>query len=90
MLFFSILCLFVVLCFVAAYLLVRKKNMHLWLPHYIKTKLKGKPKYDGPTHIMFCFVDHYEPQWAKPNSIEIERRRVDRWHQEYPSAFGLY
>ncbi|WP_197481289.1 hypothetical protein [Oleiphilus sp. HI0086] len=37
---------------------------------------------------MFCFVDHYEPQWGKPNDIEVERHRVDRWHQEIPKEFG--
>ena len=73
----------------AAFLVVlRKKHMHIWLPAYIKRRMKGKPKVNGTQHIMFCFVDHYEPQWGKPESIDIERRRVDRWHQEYPSTFG--
>ena len=71
-----------------ALMLIRKKNMHIWLPSYIKLKLKGKPKVQGPTHIMFCFVDHYEPQWGKPESIDTERYRVDRWLNEYPAAFG--
>jgi hypothetical protein len=33
---------------------------------------------------MFCFVDHYEPQWQNPNDIDKERMRVDRWFNEYP------
>lgn len=81
----------VVLClavFALAVVMIRKKNMHIWLGHYISIRLKGKPKVDGPVHIMFCFVDHYEPQWGRPNSLEVERQRVDRWHQEYPAAFG--
>lgn len=69
-------------------MIIRKKNMHIWLGSYIKRKLKGKPKVEGPTHIMFCFVDHYEPQWGKPESIETERYRVDRWHKDYPALFG--
>lgn len=71
-----------------AVILIRKKHMHIWLGSYFKANLKGKPKVSGTTHVMFCFVDHYEPQWGRPNSIEIERQRVDRWHQEYPKAFG--
>jgi hypothetical protein len=81
---FAILFSFVLL----AALLIRKKNMHIWLASYIKSKLKGRPKVYGPTHIMFCFVDHYEPQWGKPENIEIERHRLDRWLNEYPAAFG--
>lgn len=70
------------------YILLRKKQMHLWLPGYLTRKLRGKPRYDGPLHIMFCFTDHYEPQWRKPDDIEVERNRVDRWLNEYPALFG--
>ncbi|KZY45248.1 hypothetical protein A3757_13820 [Oleiphilus sp. HI0117] len=69
-------------------LVLYKKEMHIWLPYYLRRKLKGKLKYEGTTHVMFCFVDHYEPQWGKPNDIEVERHRVDRWHQEIPKEFG--
>lgn len=73
---------------VFAYAMIRKKHMHIWLGHYLSRKMRGKPKVDGPIHVMFCFVDHYEPQWGKPNDIDVERRRVDRWLNEYPVAFG--
>lgn len=33
---------------------------------------------------MFCFVDHYEPQWLNKDNIELERKRVDRWMVDYP------
>jgi len=35
-----------------------------------------------PTHILFCFVDHFEPQWGNP-ARDVEVRRVDRWCEEY-------
>ncbi|MCG8667898.1 MAG: hypothetical protein MI867_00670 [Pseudomonadales bacterium] len=73
---------------VAGLFIIRKKEMHIWLPHYIWRMIKGKPKYDGPLHIMFCFVDHYEPMWINPDNIELERQRVDRWLNEYPGLFG--
>jgi hypothetical protein len=37
---------------------------------------------------MFCFTDHYEPMWANPGSIDVERSRVDRWLNDYPRLFG--
>ncbi|MGI9424896.1 MAG: hypothetical protein ACR2PA_16990 [Hyphomicrobiaceae bacterium] len=32
---------------------------------------------------MFCFVDHFEPQWHRPD-YQTEVRRVDRWITDYP------
>jgi hypothetical protein len=32
---------------------------------------------------MFCFTDHYEPQWQRV-SYEQECARVERWQREYP------
>ena len=59
--------------------------MRNWLPNYIKQSF-NKPKDTGKTkHIMFSFVDHYEPQWKNPNDIDKERSRVDRWCVEYPA-----
>lgn len=65
--------------------------MNLWLGHYIKRKFRVKKNNSGqPTHIMFAFVDHYEPQWGKDISLEQERARVDRWYQDYPKVAGKY
>ncbi len=36
-------------------------KMHIWLPDYISQVFKGKPAVSGPRHVMFLFVDHYEP-----------------------------
>ena len=88
MLFVFVFVFVFVLLGAAAFFLIRKKEMHIWLPHYIARKLKGKPDYCGPLHIMFCFTDHYEPQWGNPGDIDIERSRVDRWLVEYPKLFG--
>jgi len=66
-------------------LVIRKKQLHLWLMQYIKQKYcQTKNTEQKLTHIMFSFVDHYEPQWGKPDNIDIERSRVDRWCKEYP------
>jgi hypothetical protein len=76
------------LVFLAAFLVIafwqilKLKNMDIWFFSYMKQLFK-KPKVDGPIHVMFCFVDHYEPQWRN-DDIEIERSRVDRWCKDYP------
>jgi len=58
------------------------KNMHIWLPNYIRHK--PRPAHKGPTHIMFCFVDHFEPRWSQAD-YDIEVKRVDRWLNGYPA-----
>jgi len=66
------------------FLILFKKNMHLWFFQYVSQKLSFKKKVNGPKHVMFCFVDHYEPMWQNPDNIGKERFRVDRWYNEYP------
>ncbi|GLX78199.1 hypothetical protein tinsulaeT_15390 [Thalassotalea insulae] len=70
----------------ALVLIIRKKHMHLWLGHYLKRKLFLSSNTDGTKHIMFCFVDHYEPMWGKDVSYQQECDRVERWHQDYPKV----
>jgi len=80
MYFFLIL---LVLGMLAFWLVLKKKTMDIWLFSYLKNVL-NRPKVEGPVHVMFCFVDHYEPQWKNPDNIELERARVDRWFKDYP------
>jgi hypothetical protein len=70
----------------AFYLVARDKNMLQWLPGYIAQRraCKAAPT-DATTHIMFCFVDHYEPMWKNADNIDLERERVDRWMRDYPT-----
>jgi hypothetical protein len=65
-------------------MVLKKKNMLGWMPAYLtRDRLQSKP-INNTRHIMFSFVDHYEPQWGKPNSVEVERQRLDRWMTSYP------
>lgn len=66
---------------VAGYAVVRRKQMHLWLWSYLRQRRPVVP--DGPVHVMFCFVDHYEPQWGRP-PYETEVARVRAWTERYP------
>lgn len=69
---------------VGLYALLRARHMQIWILDYIKHRWnKPANNLGSPTHVMFCFVDHYEPQW-KNDDIEVERARVDRWFNDYP------
>ncbi len=68
---------------VLIYLLLKSKNMDLWIIPYFKESLSKTSCLNKPQHILFCYVDHYEPMWRSP-SIEVERARVDRWVSDYP------
>ncbi|MEO8011964.1 MAG: hypothetical protein ABI650_10000 [Dokdonella sp.] len=75
-----------VLCAIVAalalYALLRSRNMHIWLRSYLARA--PRPQVTGPTHVMFCFVDHFEPMWGKAD-LETQRKRVDRWCRDYPA-----
>ncbi len=60
---------------------IRRKNIHLWLRSYLKQS--KPPTGTGPVHLMFSFVDHFEPGWRQP-SYEVEVERVRKWRDGYP------
>jgi len=78
-----ILVILAVLASTLFWIVLKKKNMDIWFFSYIK-QLFNKPEATGPKHVLFCFVDHYEPQWRN-DDLEIERARVDRWYKDYPA-----
>ena len=71
-----------VLLLAAAVLLwaIRARNMHIWLGSYLRRKRPAAVA--GPVHVMFCFVDHFEPAWGKVG-LETQRARIDRWCRDY-------
>ncbi len=79
-----------VLFSVAFVAIVKKKKMQSWLWNYTKSQFAKKPSINGTKHIMFCFVDHYEPQWKNKDNIELERQRVDRWMVDYPKMASQF
>ncbi len=68
--------------FVALVYEVRRKNMHIWLGSYLRQR--RAPTLATPIHVMFCFVDHFEPRWGKADQ-DTENRRVDEWCRRYPA-----
>ncbi len=75
---------FLVVVYIGVKLALKQRNMDGWFWSYVKYRLGQKESNVGPIDIMFCFVDHYEPQWKNPDNIELERKRVDRWMRDYP------
>jgi hypothetical protein len=67
---------------VCAYV-ARRKNMTVWLWSYVRDGLRHRPAPTSPIHVLFCFVDHYEPRWRNATYAE-ECERVERWHRGYP------
>ncbi|MCW8807938.1 MAG: hypothetical protein OQK79_07480 [Rhodanobacter sp.] len=59
---------------------VRARNMQIWLGSYLRRRRPASV--DGPVHVMFCFVDHFEPAWGKVD-LATQRARVDRWCRDY-------
>lgn len=65
----------------------RRKNLHLWLKGYLRQRRPHAGA--GPVHILFAFVDHFEPQWGRP-AYEVEVARVTRWREAYAQLAGLH
>ncbi len=61
---------------------IHNKQVHLWIGSYLRRS--PRPQHEGATHILFCFVDHYEPMWQGV-PYEQEVARVQRWVKEYPA-----
>lgn len=79
----GLLLLVVVAGLVFAVHLVRKRNIIGWLLGYLRQDWRSPAPAGVTRHLMFCFVDHYEPGWASP-TIATERARVARWVRDYP------
>lgn len=69
-LFLAIMAALVLLVSYPAYKVVRWK-MYVWLPDYISQRLATREKpATRPVHVMFLFVDHYEPGLGKEGVLK--------------------
>ncbi|HVX67333.1 MAG TPA: hypothetical protein VHA11_12055 [Bryobacteraceae bacterium] len=62
---------------------VRSRNLQVWLPAYLRAKLKRTPPVRGPVHLLIAIADHWEPRWNNA-TYEQETARVDTWYRRYP------
>lgn len=77
---FAVLAISVAAAAIGAWQLLRARNMQIWILDYLKRPLPRVT--DGPVHVMFCFVDHFEPMWHGAD-LATQRQRVDRWCSDY-------
>ncbi len=68
---------------VAALQLARRRNITAWLMAYLRQDWRTPVPAGTTRHLLFCFVDHYEPAWGKPD-LALERARVARWRADLP------
>jgi hypothetical protein len=66
---------------------IRARNMQIWLGSYLRRR--PRPRVDGPVHVMFCFVDHFEPAWGRAD-LATQRKRVDRWCHDYRELASVH
>lgn len=71
----------------AVALAIRSRNLQIWLPDYVRGRRRAAAS--GPTHVMFCFVDHFEPGWGKAD-FATQTHRVQRWCSEYRALAGRH
>ncbi|MCB1575393.1 MAG: hypothetical protein KDI80_15585, partial [Xanthomonadales bacterium] len=62
---------------------MRKRNVSGWLFGFLRQDWRAPVPAGTTRHLLFCFVDHYEPAWGKPD-YETECARVARWRRDYP------
>lgn len=48
-----------------------------------KTIQAFTPQINSPLHIIFCFVDHYEPDWNQAD-FSTQKKRVQTWVELFP------
>lgn len=68
---------------------IRRKHLGIWLGGYLTHQKWGKgfrtrAAVHGPLHILFCFVDHFEPISAG-STREQQRARMRDWLELYPA-----
>jgi len=69
---------------------ISEKNIHIWIRSYLERSLRLPISHvEGPIHIIFCFVDHFEPWWNNADPATA-RRRVDSWVERYPKVARKY
>lgn len=64
---------------------LRMRRVDIWWRGYRRQRgMRSRAAHAiGPRHVLFCFVDHFEPRWGKAD-LHTERRRVRLWREQYP------
>ncbi|MFZ1391997.1 MAG: hypothetical protein WAS23_10455 [Dokdonella sp.] len=84
---FCIVVLVAALGILGLWLILRSRNMQIWMRSYLTRP--QRPQATGPVHVLFCFVDHFEPMWGRADPV-VQRQRVDRWCSDYRKMAGRH
>ncbi len=70
---------------------VRKRHVMIWLPSYLKGNWAGRRASAGrgPTHVLFCIADHFEPGLGGA-SPRLALERVEQWVRDYPQVVAPF
>lgn len=84
---YLIICTVLLLLFILAlWLILKSRNMHLWITSYIKLKLSRKIDLNNKIrHIYVCLADHHEPFFQNA-TVEEAHERVKKWVEGYRSV----
>lgn len=63
-------------------------NAHLWLPGYLRARLRPQGA-APPARVWMAITDHYEPLWQGADQ-ETARRRVQFWRRRWPEIAGRH
>lgn len=64
--------------------LAHRRHVAGWFAAWLRGGWRARAVPGATRHLLFCFVDHYEPAWggAPP---DVQRERVARWRRDYPA-----
>jgi len=67
------------------------RDMHIWLWSFLlhSRRVAKLDPVQTPIHVLFCFVDHYEPFTGGCSEAQATER-VDRWVRDYPAIAARY
>ncbi len=61
------------------------RNVHLWLPLYLKDAVLRRPSPEGETvDLLVCVADHFEPLWNQCSKEQADRRMAT-WIERFPA-----
>lgn len=80
---FALLLLLGLAGFAAALYFAHRRHVLGWLSAWLRQDWRAPAPKGVTRHLLFCFVDHYEPQWGRADYAR-ECARVARWRQDYP------
>lgn len=68
-----------------------EKNLHRWVGGWTAElgRRALRPRVDGPRHLLFALVDHYEPLWNQVSPAQ-GLARVRAWSEGYPASLGRF